>query len=209
MKDAIIYVHGKGGSAEEAEHYRRLFPDCDVIGFDYRSRTPWEACDEFPAFFAEQRAHCGRLTLIANSIGAFFALSSPIGALLDRACFISPIVNMEKLIGSMMQGAHVTEQTLAERQEIPTAFGETLSWRYLCYVREHPIVWNTPTQILYGEHDSLTDRKTISAFARRHHASLTVMPGGEHWFHTAEQMLFLDNWLKSAHSPSARIRLLT
>jgi hypothetical protein len=22
------------------------------------------------------------------------------------------------------------------------------------------------------------------------------MEGGEHWFHTEEQMLFLDNWIK-------------
>ncbi len=46
---------------------------------------------------------------------------------------------MEKLIGRMMTWANVTERELAERQEIPT-FGETLSWRYLCDVREHPVV---------------------------------------------------------------------
>ena len=38
--------------------------------------------------------------------------------------------------------------------------------------------------------------ETILAFARRHNARLTVMPGGEHWFHTAEQMHFLDDWLR-------------
>ena len=27
-------------------------------------------------------------------------------------------------------------------------------------------------------------------------ATLTVMEGGEHWFHTEEQMAFLDNWIK-------------
>jgi len=25
---------------------------------------------------------------------------------------------------------------------------------------------------------------------------LTVMKGGEHWFHTKEQMAFLDAWIK-------------
>ena len=43
MKDLIVYVHGKGGSAEEAEHYAMLFPNHEVIGFDYKSQTPWEA----------------------------------------------------------------------------------------------------------------------------------------------------------------------
>ena len=27
-------------------------------------------------------------------------------------------------------------------------------------------------------------------------ATLEVMPGGEHWFHTPEQMAFLDGWIK-------------
>ena len=51
MKDSIVYVHGKGGSAQEAEHYKMLFPNHEVIGFDYRSQTPWEAKKEFLAFF--------------------------------------------------------------------------------------------------------------------------------------------------------------
>lgn len=27
-------------------------------------------------------------------------------------------------------------------------------------------------------------------------ASLTVLDGGEHWFHTPEQMRFLDDWIR-------------
>ncbi len=119
MKDLIIYVHGKGGSAQEAEHYKTLFPNDEVIGFDYRSQTPWESKKEFFAFFAEKKKQC-----------------------------------------------------------------------------KHPIIWNVPTCILYGEHDNLTFIETVSAFAKRLHADLTVMPGGEHLFHTKEQMQFLDNWIK-------------
>lgn len=195
MKNTIVYVHGKGGSAEEAEHYRGLFPEAEVVGFDYHAQTPWEAREEFPQFFAEQRKRCDHLTLIANSIGAFFAMSSLDGTLIDQARFISPVVDMEKLIGNMMMWANVTERELAEKSEIPTRFGETLSWSYLCYVREHPIVWQVPTRILYGEHDTLTDLEIISAFAKRVGAELTIMQGGEHWFHTEQQMRFLDDWI--------------
>lgn len=195
MKNKIVYVHGKGGSAEEAEHYRGLFPEAEVVGFDYHAQTPWEAREEFPQFFAEQRKRCDHLTLIANSIGAFFAMSSLDGTLIDQARFISPVVDMEKLIGNMMMWANVTERELAEKSEIPTRFGETLSWSYLRYVREHPIVWQVPTRILYGEHDTLTDLEIISAFAKRVGAELTIMQGGEHWFHTEQQMRFLDDWI--------------
>lgn len=54
MKDLIVYVHGKGGSAGEAAYYKTLFPNREVIGFDYRSQTPWEAKKEFFTFFAEK-----------------------------------------------------------------------------------------------------------------------------------------------------------
>ena len=147
MNNIVVYVHGKGGSAEEAAHYKALFPDSEVIGFDYLAQTPWEAREEFPPFFAGLRQHCGRLILIANSIGAFFSLSALDETLVDQALLISPVVDMEKLIGNMMLWASVTERELAEKQEIPTAFGETLSWRYLCYVREHPVSWRVPTRI--------------------------------------------------------------
>lgn len=195
MKNIVVYVHGKGGSAEEAVHYKPLFPESEVIGFDYRSQTPWEAAGEFPLFFAGLRERCDRLTLIANSIGAFFSMSSLNETMADDARFISPVVDMERLIGDMMMWAGVSERELAERSEIPTDFGEVLSWRYLTYVREHPVVWHVPTRILYGERDELTSFETISAFAGRIGAELTVMPGGEHWFNTDEQMHFLDNWL--------------
>ena len=198
MKNMVVYVHGKGGSAAEAEHYKALFPDSEVVGFDYQSQTPWEAREEFLRFFSEQRKRCDSLALIANSIGAFFSLSSLDETLVDRACFISPVVDMEKLIGDMMQWANVTERELAEKGEIPTDFGETLSWAYLCYVREHPIDWRVPTRILYGAQDNLTSLETISAFAEKLGAELTVMPEGEHWFHTPEQMRFLDAWLIKA-----------
>ena len=159
MKRLIVYVHGKGGSAQEAEHYKSLFPKDEVIGFDYRSQTPWQAKKEFFAFFTEQRGRCEHLTLVANSIGAFFALSSLDETLVDRAYFISPIVDMENLICNMMQWSGVTEQELA-----------------------------------------LTSIETVSAFAKQHHAGLTVMPGGEHWFHTEEQMQFLDHWIRECNA---------
>ena len=58
--------------------------------------------------------------MIANSIGAFFALSSLDETLVDRAYLISPVVDMEKLICNMMKWANVTEQELVEKREIAT-----------------------------------------------------------------------------------------
>jgi hypothetical protein len=198
MEHLVVYVHGKGGSADEAEHYAPLFPGCEVVGFGYRSQTPWDARDEFPRFFEHLRADCDSLTLIANSIGAFFSMTSLSARHADRALFISPVVDMEDLILNMMSWANVTEDELRARKEIKTDFGETLSWDWLCDVRTHPIQWTVPTRILYGDRDNLSSPETMSAFAARINAPLTVMPGGEHWFHTPEQMRFLDAWIKES-----------
>lgn len=198
MKRLVIYIHGKGGNADEANHYRPLFPGSDVIGFDYISQNPWDAKQEFTNFFDSYSKTYDEVVLIANSIGAFFSMSALSVKNISKAFFISPIVDMEKLITDMMMWANVTEKELKLKGEITTDFGETLSWDYLCYVREHPIEWHTPTCILYGEKDNLTSKETISNFAKRIGASLTVMKDGEHWFHTNEQMQFLDDWIRSS-----------
>ena len=201
MTQQILYIHGKGGNAEEAAHYRPLFPGCRVIGFDYRAQTPWEASDEFPCLYDRYCRDHAAVTLIANSIGAYFAMCALSEKPIARALFISPIVDMARLITDMMSWAQVTEESLEKQKTIPTAFGETLSWDYLCYVREHPPAWSVPTRILYGGRDTLTSRKTIDAFSARTGASLTVMEDGGHWFHTAEQLAFLDRWIREGSDP--------
>ena len=195
MKDAVLYIHGKGGSASECEHYKPLFPDCEVFGLDYQTFTPWETGAEIHTAVEKLKAKYESILLIANSIGAFFSMNAGIVHLISKAYFISPIVDMEKLITDMMQWANVTEAELKSKGVIHTAFGEDLFWEYLCYVRNHPIDWKVPTSILYGSRDNLTSLETISDFAKKHGAVLTVMDGGEHWFHTEEQMRFLDEWL--------------
>lgn len=195
MRKLIIYVHGKGGSAAEAEHYKALWPEYNVAGFDYQANSPWEAKEEFSLFYDKAAVGYDSVSIIANSIGAYFSMCALADKKLAKAYFISPIVDMEKLIADMMLWAGVSEDELCARKEIKIDFGETLSWEYLCYVRKHKISWKVPTAILYGEHDNLTVYETISAFADKIGADLTVMQDGEHWFHTDEQMKFLDQWI--------------
>ncbi len=162
----------------------------------YSARSPWEAKDEFPRLFDSICGDCESVTVIANSIGAYFTMISLNDRRIGKAFFISPVVNMKKLITDMMLWADVTEEELREKGEIETAFGETLSWKYLCYVREHPAGWTVPTHILYGEKDNLTSYEKVPEFANRINATLSVMKNGEHWFHTEEQMKYLDRWIE-------------
>ena len=196
MKNAVIYIHGKYGTAEEAEYYKKFFNETDIIGFKYTSEYPWDFQKEFSNFFNNISSKYNRISIIANSIGAYFTMISLSNKDIKKAFFISPIVDMEKLITNMMFLENITEEELYKKKKIKTSFGETLSWDYLTFVRKNPIEWNVPTYILYGEKDNLTSYETILNFTNKSKANLTIMKGGEHWFHTDKQMEFLNNWIK-------------
>ena len=197
MKYVVIYIHGKYGTVAEAEYYKKFFNEADIIGFEYTSEYPWDFQKEFSNFIDNIYTKYKKISIIANSIGAYFTMLSLTNKNIEKAFFISPIVDMEKLITDMMFLENITEEELYKKKEIKSSFGETLSWDYLTFVRKNPIEWNVPTYILYGEKDNLTSYETILNFTNKTKANLTIMKGGEHWFHTDEQMEFLDNWIKN------------
>ena len=197
MKKAVIYIHGKGGSIDEANHYKKIFnDDYEVIGFDYKSELPWQAKTEFQKYFDFIIPKYDEILLIGNSIGAYFSMLSLSEKPIKRAIFISPVVNMENVILNRMKLANVSEEELKAKKVINASFGEPLSWEYLSYVRNNPITWNTPTSILYGRKDNITSFKVMDNFANKINADLTILDNGEHGVHTNEQMKFLDNWFK-------------
>ena len=206
-----FYVHGQGGSKEEAAS----FAECaasrgwQVLSIDLPAHgerqnragalDPWHAVPELEQLLAYAGPRWSRLALFANSIGAWFSMLALQDAALENCLFVSPILDMERLIRNMMGWAHVTEAQLLERQTIETDFGQTLSWEYFCWAKAHPIVkWNAPTRILYAGRDNLTERGVAEEFTRRFGCRLTIMEDGEHWFHTPEQLAVLEQWIKDS-----------
>ena len=196
MKKAILYIHGKGGNAKEAEQFKDNCPGYDIIGIDYEIDFPWVVKEKIKAEYDKISRIYDSVTLIAVSIGAFFAMDTLHNERIRNALFISPILDMEKLIYDMMKWAGVSEKQLSIEKEIATQFGETLYWDYLQYVKKNPVKWNVPTQILYAGQDNLTSRSTVDEFSKKQDAKVTVMENAEHWFHTDEQIEFLDKWMK-------------
>ena len=202
-----LFVHGQMGRKEEAEAFAQIVSPkgfqvlaIDLPGHGARqgeeaSLTPWAAVPELQAAAGWAKKRWGSFSVRANSIGAYFsllALDAP-----RKALFVSPILDMEELIRTMMRWAGVTEEQLREAGKIATDFGQTLSWQYLSYVRRHPIHdWQGQTCILYGERDAMTPRSTAEAYADRHRAALTLVPDAEHWFHTPSQLAALQTWEK-------------
>ena len=47
---------------------------------------------------------------------------------------------------------------------------------------------------VYGDKDALTSRAVIERFRQQSGAHLTILQGGEHWFHTSVQMAAVQTW---------------
>ena len=59
---------------------------------------------------------------------------------------------------------------------------------------DHPLHWNTPTQVLYGAEDERISRASLDRFKRDTGAHLTIMEEAGHWFHTENQLAALQSW---------------
>lgn len=138
-----------------------------------------------------------KISVFSCSMGAYFSLLAYNHEPLQQCLFLSPVVNMERIINNMMTWFSISEDRLKIEKEVPTPIGQTLYWDYYCYVKENPVAfWNTRTSILYGSEDNLCEFDVVSGFAKRFDCDLQVMEGGEHYFHTEEQLRFFRQWLK-------------
>lgn len=136
------------------------------------------------------------LSLFACSMGAYFSLLAYRDLPLKECLFLSPVVDMERLIGNMMKGAGVSEERLKAEKEIKTQYGP-LYWDYYHYVKTHPVdAWAKPTSILYGSADNISEHTVVAGFAERFGCELTVLERGEHYFHTPEQLDHFRRWLR-------------
>lgn len=157
---------------------------------------PQFCVQELKAVMACAKQRFREVRLFACSIGAYFSLLSYQDEPIRQALFLSPVVDMQRLIENMMSWFSVTPERLETEGEIETP-AQTLYWDYYCYVRGNPTKsWPVPTCILYGEADNLSEPEVIKSFCNRHDCSLTVVPDGEHFFHTEVQLDAYRSWLR-------------
>lgn len=137
------------------------------------------------------------INLWACSLGAYFSLVAYQQVDFKQCLFLSPVVDMQRLIENMMSWFNICEKDLKEQMVIETPIGETLYYDYYCYVKEHPIIkWNNQTMILYGQKDNLCEYEYIQKFTKRFKCDLKIMENGEHFFHLDNQLEFYQKWLE-------------
>ena len=200
-----LFLHGQMGRKEEAEAFAQVVcpKGMEVLSIDLPGHgerqdrgeelLPWIAVEEIQAALEWAKHRWKAVSLRATSIGVYFALvafDAP-----ERALLVSPVLNMEELILSLLHQAGVTEEQLCQRGKIMGPLGQSMSWEYLCWVREHPIRrWNCPIRILWGPEDTVTSRRTLDSYIHYCGAWLTVVEGAEHWLHTPWELAVLRGW---------------
>lgn len=204
----FILIHGVGSNKEEAELFAKIVETkgYGVISFDMpehgerinekNTLRPWNCIEEIEKVYRYAQSISPNISIFASSLGAYMSLLTFSEIKLEKALFLSPILDLQRLIRNLMSAHNITEAEIMEKGEIPTPAGITLYDEYYKYVMAHPITkWETPTEILYGEHDNLSEYKIVTDFADRFDCGLELMKNGEHWFHTEDQLAYFSDWV--------------
>lgn len=215
QKSEHLFIAVHGNKSNKEDDVIATFAECavlqgyQVISFDLPDHgerkdenVPCKAqyaVQDLKTIMSYAKESAENISVFACSIGAYFSLLAYNNLPLRQALFLSPLVDMERMLHNMMTWFNVSEEKLKAEQEIATPIGQPLYWDYYCYVKEHPIeLWNTSTTILYGTKDDTVELETIDAFAKRFHADLRFMEQGEHYFRTVKQLSFFRKWCETA-----------
>ena len=195
----FLFVHGLHGRKEEAlgfaevavpKGYQVLGIDLPVERSEQREpssslewpsrdgrrksqRKPWEVLPLLNEVRDYLYENWQSVSVRANSIGSWFSLLAFQNMKVEQALLVSPILDMKKFIELM-----------------PKHEDDYYEW----VVNNLITCWDTPTYILRPEVDLIVSDTVGRDFISHHQCQLTIMPNGEHWFHTPEQIAFLKAW---------------
>ena len=172
----FLYVHGLHGRKEEALVFAEVAvpKGYQVLGIDLPvERKPWEVLPLLNEVRDYLYENWQSVSVRANSIGSWFTLLAFHSKKVEQALLVSPILDMKRFIELMPQ-----------RED-----------DYYEWVVNNPITsWVAPTYILRPEVDLIVSDEVGHDFISQHQCQVTIMPDGEHWFHTPEQLAFLKAW---------------
>lgn len=178
----FLYVHGLHGRKEEALAFAEVAvpKGYQVLGIDLHVEyKPWEVLPLLNEVRDYLYQNWKSVSVRANSIGSWFSLLAFQSKKVDQALFVSPILDMKEFVDD-----------LSTRED-----------DYYGWVINNPIThWDAPLFILRPEVDLFVSEEVGRDFISRHQCHITIMPDGEHWFHTPKQLAFLKEWEESTVS---------
>ncbi len=178
-RKVFLFVHGQGGNKEEAIPFAEIAvpKGYQVIGIDLPVMDqPWIILAMLNEVKEYLYQNYDSVCIRANSIGAWFSLLSFQDKVIDQALFVSPILNMRVFIEGMQ-----------EKDDT-----------YYDWGINHTIEqWTADTFILRPKIDLVVNDKVYDSFLSKFECQVQEVENGEHWFHTPEQLLAMQQWEKT------------
>ena len=200
----VLYVHGLCGNKEEAERFARLavLHGFCVLAFDLPEHggrsdavklVPWDVLPEIKKVY-DYAAQDRKVFLRTESIGTYFSLLALDGEKIEKCLFVSPLTDMVGMINGMLTGAKADLNRLEKEKNI--VFGnQIISWDYYVYAKNHKVGGLAKdTLIVYSSPDYVVGEQSIQKFVGDINATIAMMNGGEHYFHTPGQIAFLEKY---------------
>jgi len=147
---------------------------------DDKAFTPMDASPEVRAFARLARSQSTEVSLLANSIGAYFSLCDTPAGTFERAWMVSPLLDLEYYIRDIMAEYSVTDEQLEAQTVIDTPRG-VLERSYLRFVEEHPARLNAPSWMIRGDQDEMVPLNALSRFVGAPGVELVQVEGGQHF----------------------------
>ena len=176
--------------------------------------TPWNASKDLASVYNYAKNSFQEISIFACGIGAYLTMLIYPDISPKQLLFLSPTINVESSICSMMEHCGFTEEQLEKEGFLAYPDGRILDWEYYCYVKKHPINYihkhfifrphpqePTPMAILHGEQDAIVPWREAAGFSGRYNAYFLLLQNGDHTFHTKTQRKVLSQWLDQYMSP--------
>lgn len=206
-KSCYIFIHGHGGNKFEAERFALLAQDYQVLTIDLPGHgerkdienfVPWRVEKELKKVIEYAKQRWSKIYIRATSIGVYFSLLAFKYEKIEKCLFVSPLLDMQRMILDLMNFAKVTKEQLQEKNEIKTSIGQTLSWEYYCFAKDNPIkAICKDTYILYANGDEVIPQDTVEKFVQENKCNLTIIKGCEHWLHLPNEIKKMEQWEKT------------
>jgi uncharacterized protein len=156
---------------------------------------PQNCINDLSAIYKNASGSFSEISLFGCSFGVYFCLLAYKYKSVKQSIFLSPVISMYSIIQKMMNGFNISEEKLEKEGRIILPIGEVLDWEYYSFVKDNPVsYWDKKTDILYGSKEDISDWEDINNFVSRNNAGIDIFEGGEHYFHTAEQLEYFKKW---------------
>lgn len=194
---AMLYIPEHRNSTGEAALFSKDCPGYDMVDFSYRLYNPWEIKSSIQKKYCELREKYDVVAIMAKGVGAYFAIDSLGEEQVDKALFVSPVIDVECFIQTILEKTGISEDKLFEEQVISSGYDQDLSWEQYDYFKKNVLSWSSDADVIMGSDDKYENVELIKSFAKANQCELCIIEGANHDFDSPEQQSEFREWLQN------------